>query len=148
MKKQLLHFTFLVLITLLIGSCRTTALYDQYSYRSTVSLKVDALHLMQKATEDYSSHAPEVEEVLKDAQKLYEYEKGREKNTFTIKMWEVMLNKDKNLLTGFMNKWKQDTTLSEFLVTESSKQVERGFDLIIGLEMEKIKEEDISNFLK
>lgn len=138
----------LAVVLLTLNSCFTSALYNEYAYRNTISLKVEALSLMDKATGDYSNHEEKVEDLLNETRKLYEYDKGRERNELTVSMWETMLNPDKNLLGGFLEKWEQDGQLSPFLVKESSKQVERAFDLIIGLELEKIKEDEVNEFLK
>lgn len=141
-----------IVVPLFYSSCSPLiSSYDQYAYIQTTSLKVDALNLMDMATEDYNTHEPDVKEVLMKLDKVYEYEKNRAKNDITIKMWDIMKNPDRNLLAGFIKRWKNEKKLGEVFVTEAKKQVGRAFDLVAELEGSKIKrkdgEEAINNFI-
>lgn len=139
---------FLLSITLFFFSgCSTMVLFDQYSYKETIAAKVDALALMEKADEEYEEHREEAEEVFKDMQKIYEYERNRPKNVETTKMWEIMLNPERNMYAGFMQKWENEGSMNPIFVEEASKQVEKGFDVIIDLESKKIKPEEANSII-
>lgn len=133
-KNRLLIF----LLVSLISSCLSSR-YDTLSYQQSTGIKVEALTLMDKANTPYASHQPEVEALLLKARKALEYEKHRPKNTESTRMWEIMLTPNKNLLAGFLEKWKNGGPQNPALIDEAKKQVEEGFDAIIKLESKKIK---------
>ena len=104
-------------LSLFVGCASTIAKYNPVSYQYAVSLKVESLELMDKATQSYKEHASEVELLLK--------------------------NPDRNLLGGFTNRWQERGSLSEVFVTEAKTNVALAFDQIIELESGKLKEKDI-----
>ena len=134
----------LVCIALLAAGqgCATISMYDHYAYTQTTSLKVDALALMGKATSNAASHAEAIEQLLVKVDKAYEYEKGRPKNEITTRMWDVLKNPDRNLLGGFVKRWREKGKLSQAFVEEAKDLIGEAFDLISGLESQKIKEDD------
>jgi len=136
-----------VLVASILTGCMSMALFDEYVYKETISVKVDAQLLMAKATTDYTNYQKDVEDLLANVQKLYEYEKGRSNNVETIKMWELMLNPDKNMLAGFMKRWQDKGKMGKMFVEEAQKQVKEAFDIIIGLETHKLKKEKVNEFL-
>jgi hypothetical protein len=117
----------LLLIATILSSCATISLFDQYAYTQTTSLKVDALSLMDKATESYASHESEVEAVRLKMEKAYEYE---------------------NLYGGFIKRWKTESTLNAEFVKQAKGQISEAFDIIAELESQKIKPADdkVGNF--
>ena len=127
--------------------CLSQSFFDDYVYKESISVKVDAINLMGKAAEDYATHQKDVEQLIASVQKIYEYEKGRPKNVESIKMWEAMLNPDKNLLAGFMKRWEDKGKMGKVFVTEAQKQITQAFDIIIGLETNKLKKENVNSFL-
>lgn len=137
----------LVLITIFLLACDTMSHFDAFSYKETISAKVEAVDLMSYAVEDYTSYENEVHELNKALQKIYEYEKNRPRNAETTKMWEILLNPDKNLYGGFLKRWQNDTTLNKFFIEEAQIQVAEAFDLIIDLENGKIKKDQASEFI-
>ena len=146
--RQLIKSKYLLIIALFTMSCASTiSLFDQFSYKETISAKVEALALMDKATQDYDSQKESMESVLKAMNKVYEYEKNRPKNVETTKMWEILLDPNKKLFGGFLEKWKVDTTESQAFIDQAKKQVEDAFDIIIDLENKKIKPEDANSFI-
>ena len=66
---------FVLSILILIASCASTSHYDQYVYTQTTSIKVDALNVMDLATEDYSLHQQEVKQAITNIDKTYERER-------------------------------------------------------------------------
>ncbi len=127
-----------------LWACYSISLYDHYAYTQSTGLKVDSIKLMNKATEDFTKHEAEVDDLLTRIEKAYEYEKARPKNVITAKMWEKLKDPDKNLLGGFLKFWQEKKTLSKTFVEEAKKTVSDAFDQIIGLESGKIKKSEVT----
>jgi hypothetical protein len=136
----------LIAILAIVGlwACYSISLFDHYAYTQSTGLKVDSLKLMNKATEDFSRHEAEVDDLLTRIEKAYEYEKARPKNVITTKMWEKLKDSEKNLLGGFLKFWQEKKTLSKTFVEEAKKTVSDAFDQIIGLESGKIKKSEVT----
>ncbi|MFV0591190.1 MAG: hypothetical protein ACK5M7_07380 [Draconibacterium sp.] len=135
----------LLLLSLFIAvfACATISQFDQYAYTQTTSLKVDALSVLDLATDDFDQHKNEVLQLTSDLQKIYEYEKNRPKNEITEKMWEKMLNEEGHLLGGFLLKWKTEGKQSKIFIEEAKKIIGPAFDQIAQLESKKIKPSEI-----
>jgi hypothetical protein len=150
MKKQnlvLKNFLLIVLCSAFLVCCKPfIAAYDQYAYTQATSIKVDALNLMDLATEEYASHQKEVKAVQTNIQKIYEYEKNRPKNEITALMWQKMMDTSGHLFGGFINRWKNENHLNEAFIEEAkNKIIGPAFDQIAELESKKIKPSQISN---
>jgi len=115
--------------------------YDKIAYQNATSIKVDTLVVMDKATEPYSQNESCVEALKIQVEKAYEYAKGRPKNEIVTKQWAIMKDPNRNLLGGFLARWKDKKTLSKIFITEAKNNISLGFDQIIGLESGKIKPE-------
>ena len=113
--------------------------YDHYSYIQTTSLKVEALHLMDMATEDASQHEAEIKAVSMSIEKIQEYQLHRPKNTLTSDQWKILSNPDGNLFGGFLREWRKKKVLGRFFIAAKQEQVGKAFDEIIKLEAKKIK---------
>jgi hypothetical protein len=141
MKKEsffLRLFAAMLFILTVSGGCKPLiAGYDQYAYAQATSLKVDALALMDKASDDYNRHTQEVADMNIKMQKAYEYEKNRPQNSITADMWNLMMN-DKSLYGGFIVLWKEQKTVGQFTIDEAKKKVAENFDRISQLESKKI----------
>ena len=131
----------LVLSSLLI-SCDSlkTAVYDHYSYQKTVEIKVEASNLINKSTTSYTDHLKEIGELGLEIQKIMEYEKNKPNNEITYAMWQILGDKDKNLLVGFFKRWKDTGQLKPFFVEEAKIQIMESLDLLILYEAKKDKE--------
>ena len=143
-------FASLLLTALLwLGSCKTISVFDQYAYANATALKVDALNLMDKATQTYASQQAGVEAVLTQVEKAYEYELHRPKNGITVKMWTILKNPERNLFGGFIKRWKNESQLNATFIGEARIQVAEAFDMIVELESQKIKEDNpqVTNFI-
>ena len=92
---------------------------------------------MNKATESYSEHQKEVEGVVNELDKAYEYDRGRQLNKITITQWDILRDPNRNLVGGFLKMWKAKGTLSATLVAEKKRQIGDAFDQIIQLESGK-----------
>lgn len=135
-------FAFLWILALLLnfsGCAPMIAEYDNVAYQQALSLKVDSLFLMNKATESYSNQVEAVERLEIDLEKAYEYAKGRTGNEEIIKLWEIMKDPERNLVGGFLKRWEKNNTLSQTFIDESKKTISEGFDQIIGLEIGLIR---------
>lgn len=138
----ILQKSFLFLfISLILSSCVSTALFDQHSFDNTISAKVETLGLMDSATEEFSLHTEAVKEHLQELQKVYEYDKRRTHNDITTKMWEIILDDNRNSVAGFLQRWKQNGAMNKAFIGEAKIQVEEAFDLLLDFENAKNKEE-------
>jgi hypothetical protein len=104
---------------------------------------------MSKATEEYSAHKQQVEDIEMQIQKAYEYDVHKPKNEVMAKMWkflyESLLSDEMEGVTGhqhkkgFFNKWKDEKKENEVFVDEaSSKIIAPMFDLLLELESKKL----------
>lgn len=138
------NFRNLLLIFFLVTGlwgCRTIALFDQYAYTQTTSLKVDALSLIDKSTDSYTSHTKDCEVLISNLLKMREYEKHRANDLITFKMWDKMIDSTghKGIVGSYMTNWKTDDKEKPVFIQEAKKIVGQGFDFIAELESKKIK---------
>ncbi|RED45515.1 hypothetical protein DFQ10_102388 [Winogradskyella eximia] len=142
---------YIAVLTLFLMSCESikTAVFDQYAYQEAISIKVESLNLMDEAVASYSEHEDDVQTLLLDLQKILEYEKNKPNNEVSFAMWQVVTDKERNLLAGFLERWKVDSQLSKVFIGEAKGQVTEALDLIIKYEANKNKtnETNILNFL-
>ena len=94
---------------------------------------------MSKATGSYDEHEKEVEALVRQLDKAYEYDRGRHLNQVTVAQWDILRDPNRDLVGGFLKVWKTKGTLSATFVTEKKKQVGDAFDQIIQLESGKLK---------
>jgi hypothetical protein len=94
---------------------------------------------MSKATDDYSAHSKEVEALQVELNKAYEYARGLESNTTTIKMWDLLMDPEHHLLGGFLKEWKETGNFSEAFVQKKKVQIAKAFDQIIQLESARVE---------
>ncbi len=139
MKNLKIKIALFAIITLTSCQAIKTAVFDQYSYQKTTELKVETLMLMENASLPFENHKETVMELLLDIEKLKEYEKNKPNNEISFAMWNVLTDKEKNLVGGFFKLWKNKQTLSPTFVEESKKQIEEAFDLLIQYEIKKDK---------
>ncbi len=137
--------TLIVSLLLAIAACSYISSYDQYAYQQDISLKVDALALMDKATETYASHTKDVQTLQTELEKAYEYAKARPKNEVTTKQWELLMDPDHHLLGGFLKRWKAESKLSPIFIQQAKGLVGSAFDTISGLESGKVKASDMKS---
>lgn len=136
--KQILLLLTIATLTTACESIKTTV-FDQYSYQKTTELKIEISNLIDNATKPYRNHEKEIEKLLLDIQKLMEYEKNKPNNEITFAMWQLLNDKEKNLLAGFFKNWKEKETLSPVFLQESKNQVLEALDLLIQYEIKKDK---------
>jgi len=144
MKIARLYIQLLLPLCLLLGCSPTISTFDQNAYTQVTSLKVDALDLMSKATDDYATHETEVKAIQLNIDKAIEYDKHRPHNEITTKMWAIINDPDGHLFGGFLVKWKKDGKCGAAFVVDKKKQIGSAFDQIAELESKKIKPSDIT----
>ena len=123
----------------LFSACSFIAHYDQVAYEHATSAKVDTLAVMDKATGSYSDHQKDVDALVIELDKAYEYDRGRTLNKITITQWDILRDPNGNLVGGFLKMWKAKGSLSATFVSEKKIQIGKAFDQIIALESGKEK---------
>jgi len=141
MKRIILKSFLIVTIfsTIEIFSCNTIAHFDQAAYTEVTSVESDALSLMDKATEEYSTHKQEIDDISNKIQKVYLYDKNRPKNKITEEMWNLIIDPNGHLYGGFLTRWKAEGKLNAAFIDETKKKMQENFDRIAQLESKKIK---------
>src|SRR5262249_55151210 len=89
-----------------LAACSLIAHYGQVAYEHATSAKVDTLGLMDKATGSYSDHPKEIEAAVIELNKAYEYDRGRALNKLTVAQWDILRDRNENLVGGFLRMWK------------------------------------------
>lgn len=140
--KHIKKIAIVLLFSSFLISCSSlkTAVYDQYSYQKSIEIKIEASSLIDKATTPYTDNLRDIGELGLEIQKILEYEKNKPDNEITYAMWQVLADKDKNLLVGFFKRWKEKGQLKHFFVKEAKAQIMEAMDLLIQYETKKDKE--------
>ncbi|SRR5260221_14709556 len=133
----------LVLLTCAPACRPLISTFSPIAYEQATSLKVDAVALMGRATEPYADHRAETESLTVRLAKAYEFAKGRPNNDISAQQWRILIDSERNLLGGFLARWKNESKLSAIFVTEAKGLVSDAFDTIIGLESGKIKPDQV-----
>jgi hypothetical protein len=128
-----------ITLALAAGACDTISRYDHAAYQHAVNAKVDTLALMSKATAGYDDHQGDVESLLTELDKAYEYDRGRPLNMTTLAQWNVLRDPDRDLVGGFLKMWRTRGSLNSTFVAEKKAQVADAFDQIIQLESGKLR---------
>lgn len=136
--RSILLATFIAIVfaagcTPLIGAHSPTA------YKNATSLKAETLAIMDKAKERYLDHKNKVEHVNVELNKAYEYVKGLPRNSISVRQWEILIQKDGDLIGKFFKRWEERSTLSTAYIDEFKPLVSDAFDEIICLEANKGK---------
>ncbi|MDR6941446.1 hypothetical protein [Mucilaginibacter pocheonensis] len=144
MKTPQLSLKLLLPLFLLFSCSPTISTFDQTAYMQVTSLKVDALNLMDKATESYTAHESEVKTIQLAIDKAIEYDKHRPHNEITINMWTILNNPEGHLFGGFLVKWKKEGKCNEVYIVDKKKQIGNSFDQIAELESKKTKPSEVT----
>src|ERR1700745_651769 len=91
----------LLFILIASAGCSIIAHFDRVAYEHATSAKVDTLRLMDKATSRYDEHDKEVEALVTQLDKAYEYDRGRELNKITVVQWDILRDPNRDLVGGF-----------------------------------------------
>lgn len=129
----------LVLLYLVTGCSNLQVVFSEQAYQQAVNLKVESLNMMDNATQLYDHHEEEVQALMIELQKAYEYAKSRPKNTESTQQWEIMIDPDGFLFGGFIRMWEERGQVSSTMVEQSKGNIEEGFNIILELESGKRK---------
>lgn len=124
-------------VTLVFNGC--IAKFDPIAFQQATSLRVESLMLMDKAIESYAQHEQEITALMLKVEKAQEYALSKPKNKITAKQWEILKDPDRNLLAGFMKRWKEKDRLGAVYIEEARGIIADAFDTIIDLEKRKRK---------
>ena len=140
--KKLQLINLIAIISFLFISCESlkTAAFDQHSYQKATEIKVMSSQLMDQAIYPYDDYEKEVTNLLSELDKIVEYEKNKPYNDISLEMWKILSDKERNLLAGFLKRWKEQNQMSEVFVEQAKSQVMEAIDLIINYEANKSKE--------
>lgn len=134
----------LVVVCLVASGCAPgISLYSEHAYDQAVTLKISSLRLIERANEPYNDHAQDVEALMYEIDKAYEYAKGRPRNELSARQWKILKDPDGQLLGGFIIRWKEQKTLSPVFITEAKGVISDAFDTVIGLESGKIRPSEV-----
>ena len=126
------------LACLCLGGCAPLiGPYSPTAYQNATSLKAETLALMEKGTEPYAEYERQIEALMVDIDKAYEFVNGIPSNSLSAKQWLLLKNQDGDLLGKFFLRWKERKTLSESFIHEFQGIVSDAFDEIICLEANK-----------
>ena len=132
----------LILFFAILFATSCTPLIGAYSptaYENATSLKPEVLALMDKAMEPYPDHEADVENLIVELNKAYEYVKGFPRNSISAKQWEVLISEDGDILGVFFGRWEGEGQLTDSYISEFTLIVSDAFDEIICLEANKEK---------
>ena len=132
-----------VISALLFTACSSVSVYSPEAYKQAVDLKIESLNLMSYATLSYDDYQADVDYLWTELNKAYEFAKGRPDNKISARQWEILIDKDGNLLGGFLIRWDDENVLSQMFVDEMQLLVSDAFDTIIGLESGKINPSEL-----
>ena len=124
-----------LLSLVVLVSC--SAVYSPYIYDRTAELKTETMTLMNKGTEPFGKYASKINQLKVDLESVRQQEQLRRHNSVKQKQWALQFDSTGYLLYGFLNKWKQDTVLSETFVSLQRKLVGEAFDLIQETEKDR-----------
>lgn len=140
MRKYLTQKFFLIALITVIAGCSTIDVFNQRAYEQAVNIKVEAVSLMDNASESFGNYEEQVNRLKVEAEKAYEYAKGRPQNEESTKQWAIMVDPGENMLFGFLKRWKEEDKLGRAFIDASKKLISDGFDAIIELESGKRKQ--------
>lgn len=130
----------ILLLPLFLGACASAiAPYDHYAYVQATSLKVEALELLDLATESYEDHRVRVERFRSRMKKAYEYVRSLPRNELTTRQYEILMDPDGQSIFGALRRWEEAGRLSPVFVEELRGEIAQHFDQVITLEAAKIK---------
>ena len=139
-KTKFTKFFYLFLIFTLFVSCTPQiSKFDNIAYENTISLKVESLYLMSKATNPYQLYENKVEQRKPEFEKTNEEYKQITVNDITAQKWGMIKNPGNNLFGSFLKRWEEKGMIPPFKGDEAIKLVSKTFGDIIELETNKVK---------
>jgi hypothetical protein len=133
-----IHTLFPFLFLSLFG-CSPVSEFNQVALDKTISVKTDALNLINKANEDYASHQSEIESLKAVVEDAYQFSKSIPNNSESVSQWEIIRDPQRNSLFGLLERWKNKNTLSDTFISEVKLVIASDFNTIIDFENNKRK---------
>ncbi len=113
------------------------AKFDPEALNWASRLKQESLALIEKASGPYTDHKVDITVLSLRLDMAYRYAFAKPKNSISAKQWKILIDPERNLLGGFLRRWKEKGSLSQTFIDESKKDIADAFDHIIGLEKAK-----------
>ena len=126
-------------ITLFILGCVSTPPFDQTEYDRAITLKIDALSLLENASKDFQLYQDEVSKIRKDMAFLLEYAKRKPNNERYIALIKDMYDPEGVLLGKILSDWELRGTLGKAYAEGFSSNISDAFDEMIDLLGKRIK---------
>lgn len=147
MQKITKHSLLIVLSLLMVlSSCLSKKMMDARATERIIEIHAEAILLLDKHTEDFSKYKDRVEALERKCLEAYEYEKVRGKSEEAIKIWEVMMDKEKPLLGAFLDRWENDKTkLTDAFIANCKHDIREGFSILTHLMYRRVKDTEIGN---
>lgn len=141
-----LYFHTIMYFVLFCGGCAPViSSFDQYAYTQCTSLKVDALHLMDEATDSVQLHSQQINQVMMNLEKIYEYDKNRPNDSISTRQWHLLIDPNGHSFGKLIKKWEHDKILNRYNIEDLMPIIGFDFDQIAQLESKKLKPSQISN---
>lgn len=125
------------LVLFLVGCTPLIGPYSPTAYQNATSMKATTLALMEKAKDPYATHQKDIESLLVEVDKAYEFVNGIPSNSISAKQWSILRKPDGDLLGKFVVRWKERGVLTQTYIDEFKGQISDAFDEIICLEANK-----------
>jgi hypothetical protein len=88
------------------------------------------------SNQPYQDHEAKVIALKNKINQRWQYEKGKEKNQITVKMWNA-LKGDQGMIGSYLNLWKKKGTMRAVFISEAKTQVEEAFKILLEYEKKK-----------
>lgn len=126
-----------IVALMMLSGCATIATFDRTAYEKATDAKVAALNVMSRSSKSFASQEAVVTPLLLEVEQAYEYDRGRAKNSDTVKQWEILLDPAAGLYGSFLRRWQAGKTFTPDAISERKTDVADAFDQIIALERGK-----------
>ena len=133
-----ISFILLIMFLSVVG-CSPVSEFNQAALDKTISVKTDAINLISKANENYTSHQSEIDSLKLNVENAYQYSKTIPNNVETISQWEIIRDPNRSSLFGLLERWKNKNTLSDTFISEVKILIASDFNTIIDFENNKRK---------
>jgi hypothetical protein len=130
----------LTLLWAFSGCTTTVARFNETSYQQITRVKAESLKLVEKSTTPYADNSDLLFTVETDVLAAYEFDAGRGKNSYTMQMWDVILNPSGHTFAGFLVLWKQRGSLSPGFAKDQRSIISRAWNQLIDAEFGKLHE--------
>jgi len=134
------YLAVLPLLLCLWGGCSMLkARFDPVGQQYAVTIKEEALALMDKAGESFSLYRLDVYRLMTRVERAYEHARLKYKNEGVAGIWDVMRSLEGNRLARFMLDWEKEDILDDTYIKEAKKLLTESFNLLIKIEESKEK---------